>query len=135
MPYIISELWKKYISKPIMTLNRCLTYLESCFGHVVSLVYANNNSIRSMISLVLHRCMATFCKFKASISFHQLIPPKNLKWLPYTLKMSLYIISRWFIILNKNNFVKVDHHYLTLGRKSGLFIANVLWTHWHVLSE
>ncbi len=40
---------------------------------------------------------------------------KMLKWLPYILIGHCTSLSPWFIILDKNNFVKVSHHYLTSG--------------------
>ncbi len=52
------------------------------------------------------------CKFKATFSFYKLIPIK-FKWLPYILICHCTPLSPWFIILDKNNFVKVSHHYLT----------------------
>ncbi len=47
--------------------------------------------------------------FKASFSFHK-ITPKTLK-LPYILICHCTSLPPWFIILDKNNFVKVSHHY------------------------
>ncbi len=38
-----------------------------------------------------------------------------LKWLPYILIGHCTSLSTWFIILDKNNFVKVSHHYHTSG--------------------
>ncbi len=52
---------------------------------------------------------------KASFSFYKLIP-KPLKWPPYILICHCTSLSPWFIILDKNNFVKVSHHYLISGR-------------------
>ncbi len=51
--------------------------------------------------------------FKASFSFHKIIQ-KTLKWLPYILFCHYTPLSSWFIILDKNNFVKVSHHYWIL---------------------
>ncbi len=39
-----------------------------------------------------------------------------LKWLPYILIGHYTPLSPWFIILDKNNFVKVSQHYLTSGQ-------------------
>ncbi len=38
-----------------------------------------------------------------------------LKWLSYVLIGHYTSLSPWFIILDKNNFVKVSNHYLTSG--------------------
>ncbi len=38
-----------------------------------------------------------------------------LKWLPYIIIGQCTSLSPWFIILDKNNFVNVSHHYLTSG--------------------
>ncbi len=51
---------------------------------------------------------------KATFSVRKLIP-KTLKWLPYILIGHCTSLSPWFIILDKNNFVKFSHHYLTSG--------------------
>ncbi len=47
--------------------------------------------------------------FKATFSCHKLIP-KNAQMTTLYTNWALYII-----ILDKNNFVKVSHHYLTSG--------------------
>ncbi len=38
-----------------------------------------------------------------------------LRWLPYILIGHGTWLSPWFVILDKNNFVKASHHYLTSG--------------------
>ncbi len=43
--------------------------------------------------------------FKASFSFFQIIQ-KYIQMTTLYINLSLYIISPWFIILDKNNFVK-----------------------------
>ncbi len=48
---------------------------------------------------------------------------------------SLYITFTMIITLDKNNFVKVSHHYLISGNLTRLFIANAIWIHCHVLSK
>ncbi len=49
-------------------------------------------------------------RLKASFSFHK-ITPKTLKLLPHILVCHCTSLSPWFIILDKNNFVNVSHHY------------------------
>ncbi len=70
----------------------------------------------------------------ASFSFHKLIP-KTLKLLPYILICHCTSISPWYIILDKKDFVKCFSSLSYIRRISGLFIANAMWTHWHVLSK
>ncbi len=53
--------------------------------------------------------------FIVFFSFHINIFKKTLKWLPYILNCYCTSLSTWFIVLDKNNFVKVSHHYLTSG--------------------
>ncbi len=69
---------------------------------------------------------------KASFSFYKVIP-KTLKWLPYILICHCTSLSPWFIILDKNNFVKVFHHYwipiwapMLEWRSEGVFLMNIL---------
>ncbi len=38
-----------------------------------------------------------------------------LKWLPNILISHSASLSQWFIILDKNNFINISHHYLTSG--------------------
>ncbi len=47
---------------------------------------------------------------KASFSFHK-ITVETLIWLPYILICHYTLLSPWFIILDKNNFVNVSYHY------------------------
>ncbi len=67
------------------------------------MVFQNSKAPHNMAQLV-----------KASFAFHKLIQ-KTLKWLPYIPICHCTSLSPWFIILDKNNFVKVDYHYLTSG--------------------
>ncbi len=53
-------------------------------------------------------------RIKTSFSFHK-ITLKTFKWLPYILICHCTPFSPWFIILDKNSFVQVSHHYLTSG--------------------
>ncbi len=71
------------------------------------------------------------------------ISPKTLEWLSYILICHCISLSSWFIILDKNNFVKSSPHYwipiwasmysmLITLLTTGLFTAIVMLTHWHV---
>ncbi len=58
--------------------------------------------------------MLSTVQLKATFSIYKLIT-KMLKWLPYILIGHCTSLSPWFIILDKNNFVNVSHHYLSSG--------------------
>ncbi len=52
---------------------------------------------------------------KATFSFHKLIP-KNAQMTTLYTNWSLYTtLTMIYYIIDKNNFVKVSHHYLTSG--------------------
>ncbi len=61
----------------------------------------------------MYMCKGMQDVFKASFSFHKLIEPKTLKLLHYTL--NCHWTSPWIIVLDKNNFVIVYHHYIISG--------------------
>ncbi len=52
--------------------------------------------------------------FKTSFSFPKIIP-KSTQCIHCILISHCTSLSPWFIILDKNNVVKVSHHYLTSG--------------------
>ncbi len=73
-----------------------------------------NNPVSCWGSVCGSNWMLTMTNVKATFSFHKLIP-KMLRWLLYILIGHCTSLSPWFIILDKNNFIKVSHHYLTSG--------------------
>ncbi len=60
--------------------------------------------------------LVVHCRWLIKVSFSFInLSHKTLKWPPYILICHCTSLSPWFIILDKNNFVKVDNHYLTPG--------------------
>ncbi len=70
-----------------------------------------------MENIILHHlCLLVNGKLKIPSLFIKYIKIKNkkthtLKWLFYILICHCTSLSPWFIILDKNNFVNVSHHY------------------------
>ncbi len=59
--------------------------------------------------------VAYLFKCKTTFSVHKLIPKNTQMTTLYTISNFIPLSPIYFFILNKNNFVKVSHHYLTLG--------------------
>ncbi len=72
--------------------------------------------------------------FKASFSVHKLIP-KNTQMTTLYTNLSLYITFTMIYYIRQEQFCKRFWLLSFIRRISGLFIANAMWTRWHVLSK
>ncbi len=73
-------------------------------------------------------------KFKTTFSFHKIIP-KNAQMTTLYTNYSLYITFTMIYYIRQESFCKSFSSLSYIRRISGLFIANAMLTHWHVLSK
>ncbi len=83
---------------------------------------------------IFHYILYSVFYFQASFSFHKLIPKNTHMTTLYT-NLSLYITFTMINYIRQESFCKSFSSLSYIRRISGLFIANAMWTHWHVLSK
>ncbi len=116
------------------------TYTDSC---VPTSTICSWTTIMTCYQTVLMKCSrptnsSTYTTqatvINATLSFHKLIP-KNAQMTTLYTNLSLYITFTMIYYIRQELFGKCFSSLSYIKRISGLFIANALWTHWHVLSK
>ncbi len=88
------------------------------------------------VKIIDYTTCIIFCMgcIKATFSVHKLIP-KNAQMTTLYTNWSMYITFAMIYYIRQENICKSFASLSYIRRISGLFIANAMWTHWHVLSK